>query len=175
MLTALLVACGDDSSSGPEKPGFNTELSSEEDDSSSSSAGSKKSNSSSSAKKEVSSSSSLEEIDPPEEDLNVIYVLVNGAVSGVVALDEFSKGAQVEVVQLDSADGFVKSKNSFSGDVGKGGAYEVKKVNLSSPYVLLYADGKIESVVDGKSASVSLTALGDATSSIVFNCCWHLC
>ena len=169
LLAAFFVACGDDSSSGPEKPGFNTELSSEEDDSSSSSAGSKKSNSSSSAKKEVSSSSSLEEIDPPEEDLNVIYVLVNGSVSGVVALDEFAKGAQVEVVQLDSADGFAKSKNSFSGDVGKNGAYEVKKINLSSPYVLLSADGKIESAVDGKSSSVSLTALGDATSSIVFN------
>lgn len=169
LLAAFFVGCGDDSSSGPEKPGFNTELSSEEDDSSSSSAGSKKSNSSSSAKKEVSSSSSLEEIDPPEEDLNVIYVLVNGSVSGVVALDEFAKGAQVEVVQLDSADGFAKSKNSFSGDVGKNGAYEVKKINLSSPYVLLSADGKIESAVDGKSSSVSLTALGDATSSIVFN------
>ena len=174
LLAAFLVACGDDSSSSPDRSSFNSELSSVKDDSSSSVAESKHKVSSSSVKDdgstvEVSSSSSLKEIEPPEEGLDIVYVLVDGTASGAIALDDFAKDAQVELVQLDSEDGYTRTKVSFSGDVGKDGTYEVKKINLSSPYVLLFVDGKIESVVDGKSASVSLTALGDATVGEVFN------
>lgn len=174
LLAAFLVGCGDDSSSGPDRSSFNSELSNANEVSSSSNADSKQRSSSSSVKgggsaDEKSSSSSLREIEPPEEGLDIVYVLVNGAVSGVVALDEFSKGAQVEVIQLDSEDGYAKTKISYSGDIDKDGAYEIEKINLSSPYVLFFVDGKIESVVDEKSSSVSLTALGDATSGDVFN------
>ena len=174
LLAAFLVGCGDDSSSGPDRSSFNSELSNANEVSSSSNADSKQRSSSSSVKgggsaDEKSSSSSLREIEPPEEGLDIVYVLVNGAVSGVVALDEFSKGAQVEMVQLNSEEGFARTKVSFKGDVGNDGEYEIKKINLWSPYVLFFADGKIESVVDGKSSSVSLTALGDATFGEVFN------
>jgi broad specificity phosphatase PhoE len=174
LLAAFLVACGDDSSSGPDRSSYNSEWSNTNEVSSSSVADSKHKVSSSSVKDggstvEESSSSSLKEIEPPEEGLDIVYVLVDGTASGVIALDEFAKDAQVELVQLDSEDGYTRTKVSYSGNVGKNGTYEVKKINLSSPYVLLFVDGKIESVVDGKSASVSLTTLGDATVGEVFN------
>ena len=131
LLAAFLVGCGDDSSSGPDRSSFNSELSNANEVSSSSNADSKQRSSSSSVKDggstvEVSSSSSLKEIEPPEEGLDIVYVLVDGTASGVIALDEFSKGAQVEMIQLNSEDGYARTKVSFSGDVDKDGAYEIK-------------------------------------------------
>ncbi len=174
LLTTLLVACGDDSASSPEFPYSDVSSDSKKTDSSSSvakssvsSVDSKQKTSSSSAKDVLSSSSSLIEADTLE-GLDVIYVLVDGTVSGFVALDDFAK-AKVSVVQLDTADAYKETDISFSGDVGKGGAYEIKKIELPQPYVQVSVDGKIENVTDGKSASVSLKALGDATSSEVFN------
>ena len=176
LITTLLVACGDDSSNNAVFP--NSEISSDSNEkpvSSSSSAkttlssvSSPKGTSSSSAKETLlSSSSSLMEIDTLE-GLDIIYVLVDGTVSGVVALDDFAK-AKVRIVQLDTADAYKETSIAFSGDVGKGGAYEIKKIELPQPYVQISVDGKIENVTDGKSASVSLKALGDATSSEKFN------
>ena len=175
LLTTLLVACGDDSSSNAVFPNLenssdsNVKLSSSSSaaKSSLSSVDSKQKTSSSSAKDILSSSSSLMELDTLE-GLDVIYVLVDGTVSGFVALDDFAK-AKVSIVQLDTADAYKETKSSFSGDVGKGGAYEIKKIELSQPYVQISVDGKIENVTDGKSASVSLKALGDATSGEKFN------
>ena len=170
LLAALLLACGDDSVSNPnESSKDNTKLSSKKDDSkSSSSSRSHRRSSSSSVRDRHSSSSSLKEITNPE-DLGVVYVLVDGSVSGVVALDGFENTAKVKMVQLDTANAYKESKTSFSGDIGKGGSYEIKKIELSQPYVQFSADGNIENVTDGKSASVSLSALGDATSGEVFN------
>ena len=174
LLTTLLVACGDDSVSNTEFPYSENSSNSKNTDSSSggaksslSSADSKQKTSSSSAKDVLSSSSSLMELDTLE-GLDIIYVLVNGTVSGTVALDDFAK-SKVSVVELDTVDSYKETKRSYSGDVGKGGTYEVKKIELSQPYVQVSVEGKIENVTDGKSASVSLKALGDATSGEVFN------
>ena len=174
LLTTLLVACGDDSVSNTELPYSENSSNSKNTDSSSggaksslSSADSKQKTSSSSAKDVLSSSSSLMELDTLE-GLDIIYVLVNGTVSGSVALDDFAK-SKVSVVELDTADSYKETKRSYSGDVGKGGTYEVKKIELSQPYVQVSVEGKIENLTDGKSASVSLKALGDATSGEVFN------
>ena len=174
LLTTLLVACGDDSVSNTEFPYSENSSNSKNTDSSSggaksslSSADSKQKTSSSSAKDVLSSSSSLMELDTLE-GLDVIYVLVDGTVSGVVALDDFAK-AKVSLVQLDTADAYKETKVSYSGEVGKNGAYEIKKIELPQPYVQVSVEGKIENVTDGKSASVSLKALGDATSGEVFN------
>lgn len=179
LLTTLLVACGDDSSSNAVIP-FSENSSDSHVKSVSSSSGAKTSLSSSESKQKTSSnsvkenkssayssSSSLMELDTLE-GLDVIYVLVDGTVSGVVALDDFAK-AKVRVVQLDTADAYKETDISFTGDVGKGGAYEIKKIELPQPYVQISVEGKIENVTDGKSASVSLRALGDATSSEKFN------
>ena len=175
LLATLLVACGDDSSSSPEFPYSETSsnsnakiVSSSGAKTSLSSADSPKGASSSSVKDVLlSSSSSWIEIDTLEE-LDIIYVLVDGTVSGKVALDDFAK-AKVSVVQLDTADAYKETDISFSGEVGKGGSYEIKKIELPQPYVQVSVEGKIQNVMDGKSASVSLKALGDATSSEVFN------
>ena len=162
LFASLLVACGDDSVSPlNEKADNKSDLSSQKDES--------KSSSSVSEKTATSSSSSLKEIDAPEEGLDVVYVLVDGTISGVVALDEFSKSAKVNLVQLDSADAYKESKTSFSGEVGKGGAYEIKKINLPQPYVQLTVEGAIQNIIDGKSSFISLKALGDVSSSEVFN------
>ena len=175
LLTTLLVACGDDSSSNAMFP--NSEISSDSNAKSASSSGAKNSLSSANTPKGVSSSSvkdallssssSLIEIDTLE-GLDIIYVLVDGTVSGKVALDDFAK-AKVSVVQLDTADAYKETEISFSGEVGKGGSYEIKKIELPQPYVQVSVDGKIQNVTDGKSSSVSLKAVGDATSSEVFN------
>ena len=175
LLTTLLVACGDDSSSNAMFP--NSEISSDSNAKSASSSGAKNSLSSANTPKGVSSSSvkdallssssSLIEIDTLE-GLDIIYVLVDGTVSGKVALDDFAK-AKVSVVQLDTADAYKETDISFSGEVGKGGSYEIKKIELPQPYVQVSVDGKIQNVTDGKSSSVSLKAVGDATSSEVFN------
>ena len=174
LLTTLLVACGDDSVSNTEilypensSNSKNTDSSSSGAKSSLSSVDSKQKTSSSSAKDVLSSSSSLMELDTLE-GLDVIYVLVDGTVSGVVALDDFAK-AKVSLVQLDTAGAYKETNVSYSGEVGKNGAYEIKKIELPQPYVQISVEGKIENVTDGKSASVSLKTLGDATSGQVFN------
>ncbi len=179
VLATSLVACGDDSSSGSGIPtGDDTELSSSDEEVSSSSLGatSRAGVSSSSGKAQsqepVSSSSSSDDSGddyPPDDGFDVVYVLVDGAVSGVVALDGFAKSGQVQMVQLDSADDYEKTKTSFSGSVQKNGSYEIKKIDLSSPYVQFSVEGTVENVADGKSATVTLTALEDVTSGDVFN------
>ena len=170
LLTALFVACGDDSNSDPVKVSEDDpELSNEADSGrSSSSTGSKKKSSSSNAEKGSSARQDALSSDS-DEDLDVIYVLVDGTVTGRIALESFAKSAQVDMVLLDSADGYKKTKTTFSGDVGSDGDFEIKKIDLYQPYVLLSVDGKFERVSDGKSQSAKLLALGDATASEVFN------
>ena len=56
-----------------------------------------------------------------------------------------------------------------SRSVQKNGSYEIKKIDLSSPYVQFSVEGTVENVADGKSATVTLTALEDVTSGDVFN------
>ena len=170
LLTALFVACGDDSNSDPVKVSEDdSELSNEADSGrSSSSTGSKKKSSSSNAEKGSSARQDALSSDS-DEDLDVIYVLVDGTVTGRIALESFAKSAQVDMVLLDSADGYKKTKTTFSGDVGSDGDFEIKKIDLYQPYVLLSVDGKFERVSDGKSQSAKLLALGDATASEVFN------
>lgn len=172
LLTALFVSCGDDSSSNPENVSSDDpELSSEGGtDSSSSSSNSRDSKRSSSSNSKESSSARQDALSSEDdENLDVIYVVVDGTVSGRIALESFAKSAQVEMVLLDSADGYKKTKTTFSGDVSSDHDYEIKKIDLYQPYVLLSVDGKFENVVEGKSQSASLSALGDATASEVFN------
>ena len=173
LLTSLLVACGDDSVSNADSLSKKyIELSSAEDeDSSSSSVVSGNKLSSSSSKTDALDTSSTQLDGDLVEDslLDVIYVLVDGTVSGVVALDDFAKAAKVNMVQLDSADGFKETKTLFSGEIGKNGDYEIKKIDLPQPYVMFSVEGSISNVVDGKSASVELETFGDMTSGDVFN------
>ena len=173
LLATLLAACGDDSvsNSGKLLDDNSAESSSSEVESSSSSFFSRQNLSSSSSKTQVQDSVSTKpgDEDPPDEDLDIIYTLWDGAVSGAVALDKFEKTAKVNMVQLDSADGYEKTKSVFSGDIGKDGTFEINKINLVQPYVLFSVAGTVENVADGKSASVSLETLVDATSGEVFN------
>ena len=170
LLSSFLAACGDDPVSELKDFANDDDKSSSSKvvGKSSSSTTDKKTSSSSSADGK-SSSSSVKIVDPTEEDLDVVYVLVDGTVSGFIALDEFAKDSKIKMVQLDSADNYGETKNAFSGAVGKNGDYEIKEIKLSQPYVQFAVDGTISNVVDGKSASVSLAALTDATSGEVFN------
>jgi len=180
LLTAFLFACGGDSVGNADNHNDDSESSSSEEIEYSSSADTEKISSSSSIKeqKRVSSSSSdknklvsssSEDIEDPPDELSVVYVLVDGTVSGVVALDEVAKSAQVNVVQLDSADGYKDGEISYFGDVDKDGSYEIGKVNLSQPFVRLSVKGSIGNVVDGKTSLIELQSLSDATSGDVFN------
>ena len=167
LLTSLLVACGDDSSSSPDLSGKDTELSSEADDSkSSSSSVSKKTSSSSVSDKK--SSSSVKEVDP-DEDLDVIYSVWDGNVSGVVGFDSYTSAKKVKMVELDSADDYDETKNVFSAEIGKNGAYEFKKVNLVQPFVQVSAEVTLTSPSDGKSFPITFSALGDVSSNETFN------
>ena len=177
-LFALLAACGDDAASSYDYiTSDNPELSSSVGKSSSSKGSEKKSSSSTTSEKKNSSSSSKiktlstssSQSDDDEDLLNVIYAVWESDFSGFIALDEFDKAAKVNIIELDSADDYDETKNVFSSEIGKNGAYEIKKINLVQPYARFTADGKINSVIDGKSAAVTLSTLGDATSGEIFN------
>ena len=171
LLVTLLAACGDDSvsNSGPfsaEK----TELSSERNTAhSSSSTDAKKKVSSSSTKNNSSASRDSISSDGDDENLDLIYVLVNGSVSGKIALESFAKSAQVSMVLLDSANGYKKTESSFAGGISKDRDYEIKKIDLYQPYVLFSVEGTFDYAAEGKNATASLWALGDVTSGEVFN------
>ena len=119
VLATSLVACGDDSSSGSGIPtGDDTELSSSDEEVSSSSLGatSRAGVSSSSGKAQsqepVSSSSSSDDSGddyPPDDGFDVVYVLVDGAVSGAVALDGFAKSGNTGNTRWFSKDSFFSS------------------------------------------------------------------
>lgn len=176
-LAALFVACGDDGASSYDYITSDNPQSSSSVEKSSSSKGSGKKSSSSttSDKKNSSSSSKIKTLDTSSSQsgdddlLNVIYAVWESDFTGFVALDEFAKAAKVSIVELDSADDYDETKNVFSSEIGKNGAYEIKKINLVQPYARFTADGKINSVIDGKSAAVTLSTLGDATSGEIFN------
>ena len=169
LLATLFAACGDDSVNEPEpiSNGSSSLSSSDADEpESSSSVKSQKTSSSSSSKNDDVGGNTL---DIDDEDLDVIYVMVDGTVSGSVALESFAKSAQVQMVLLDSAKGYEKTKTVYAADIDKDGSYEIKKVDLSQPYVLFSAEGKFNNVADGKEASVALQTLGDASSGEVFH------
>ena len=169
LFASLLIACGDDSVSSPNEDSKNSELSSKKEEKSSSSSAAQKT-SSSSVKGKVSSSSTIVIGDiPPEEGLDVIYVLVDGTVSGMIALDYYVLNAKISMVQLDTADAYKETKTVYAAEVAKNGAYEIKKVKLPQPFVKFSVDGSIKKVTDGKYASLSFAALGDVTSSEIFN------
>ena len=170
LLAALLFACGDDPVSGQKDDLKDDSSSSGKIDSLQSSSSSKtpSRSSSSSSKGKVSSSSSLKEVDPLDGQ-DIVYVLVNGSVSGSIALDGFASTAKVKMVQLDTSNSYKETKNVFSGKVGKDGSYGIDKIDLPQPYVIFSVDGKVDNIVDGKSASITLSALSDATSGEVFN------
>ena len=166
LLATLLAACGDDSVSEAKLiSDGDSKLSSEKAESSSSV---KSQNKSSSSGKAGSSSSSAESIDDID-GLDVIYVLVDGTISGSISLESFDASAKAKLVLLDSADGYKKTDVSYSGDIAKNGSYEIKKVDLAQPYVLITADGKFQNVVDGNTESVSLRTLGDVSAGEFFN------
>ncbi len=167
LLATLLAACGDDSVSEAKLiSDGDSKLSSEKAESSSSV---KSQNKSSSSGKVDGSSSSTDSADVDIEGLDVIYVLVDGTVSGSVALESFDKSAQVKMVLLDSSENFKRTGSSYAGDIAKDGSYEIKKIDLQQPYVLFTAEGKFENVVDGKAESTQLWTLADASSGELFN------
>lgn len=172
-LAALFIACGDDSGTNANKfPIKEAESSSSQENakSSSSSVVVKTADSSSSSKTVALETSSSQAADDELDDLlDVIYALWDGEISGNVALDDFAKTAKVNMVQLDSTKNFAETGITFSGSMGKGGSYEIKKIDLPYPYVSLSAEGSISNVVDDKSATVSLSTLADVTSAEVFN------
>ena len=169
-VAAFLVACGDDPVSELK------ELAQDELESSSSVKGAAKSSSSTADKKTSSSSSvdgkvsssSLKEVGP-EEGLDVVYSLVDGTISGVVGLDSYTSAKKVKMVELDSADAFDETKNVFSAEIDKNGAYEFKKVNLVQPFVQVSAEVTLTSPSDGKSFPITFSALGDVSSNEKFN------
>ena len=173
LLATLFLACGEDTVNNSDQfSKDNPELSSADDSevsSSSVASGSKRSSSSSKTSVTDSLSSQSDEDLVNDSLLDVAYVLVDGTVSGTIALDGFAKSAKINMVQLDSADGYKETKIEFSGDIGKNGDYEIKKINLPQPYVMFSAEGTVENVVDGKSSTVTLSTLGDMTSGEVFN------
>lgn len=169
LVAAFLVACGDDPVSNLKE---NAQDESESSSSvkgakSSSSTADKKTSSSSSVDGKVSSSS-LKEVDP-EEGLDVVYALVDGTISGVVGLDSYTSAKKVKMVELDSADDYDETKNVFSAEIGKDGAYEFKKVNLVQPFVQISAEVTLTSPSDEKSFPITLSALGDVSSNEKFN------
>ena len=114
LFASLLIACGDDSVSSPNEDSKNSELSSKKEEKSSSSSAAQKT-SSSSVKGKVSSSSTIVIGDiPPEEGLDVIYVLVDGTVSGMIALDYYVLNAKISMVQLDTADAYKETKTVYA-------------------------------------------------------------
>jgi broad specificity phosphatase PhoE len=170
ILSALLVACGDDSVNAlPDFSKNESDSSSSEEVVKSSSSVSKKTHSSSSvSEKKLSSSSSQEEIQL-EDSLDVIYAIWNGNVSGVVGLDGYTSAKKVKMVELDSADDYDETKNVLSAEIGKNGAYEFKKVNLVQPFVRVSAEVTLTNPIDGKSYPITFSALGDVSSNEKFN------
>jgi broad specificity phosphatase PhoE len=171
LLASLFVACGDDSVSSPDDFSKNDDsgLSSKKEEKSSSSTTSKKI-SSSSVKGTVSSSSSTRIVFPPQEEgLDVIYVLVDGSISGMIALDYFVREERTRMVQLDTADAYKETGTVYSGEIAKNGAYEIKNLKLLQPIVKISVNGSVKNIMDGKYASVSFVTLGDVTSGEFFN------
>lgn len=166
---SLLVACGDDSVSSLNENLKEGGVSSKTEPKSSSSSTSQKTSSSSVNGKVSSSSTIVIDTPPPEEGLDVVYVLVDGTVSGMVALDYYVVGAKVNMVQLDTADAYKETKTSFASAVAKDGAYEIKSIKLPQPFVKFSVEGSIKSVIDDKYASLSFVTLGDVTSGEIFN------
>ena len=169
LCASLLIACGDDSVSSPNEYSKNSELSSSKDEKTSSSSTAQKT-SSSSVKGKVSSSSTIVigEVSP-EDGVDVVYVLVDGTVSGMIALDYYVLNAKINMVQLDTADAYKETKTVYAAEVAKNGAYEIKRVNLPQPFVKFSVDGSIKKITDGKYASLSFATLGDVASGEVFN------
>ena len=169
LFASLLVACGDDSVNSPNVDLKDRGLSSKKETKISSSSVSKKV-SSSSVRRRYSSSSSIKiELPPPEEGLDVIYVLVDGKVTGQIALDYFAAGAKISMVQLDTANAYKESKTYYTGEVTKNGSYDIRNVKLPQPFVKFSVDGSIKNVLDDKYASLSFVTLGDVTSGDIFN------
>ena len=171
LLATLLAACGDESVA-------DSAFVSDGDSEQSSDSGKKVSSSSETSQKKSSSSASKTSeptdgdsisVDIGEDGLDVVYVLVDGTVSGSVALESFAKSAQVEMVLLDSADSYKRTKTVYTSDIGKDGSYEIKKIDLPQPYVLFSAEGQFQNVADGNTESVALWTLGDASSGELFN------
>ncbi|SHK97691.1 histidine phosphatase family protein [Fibrobacter sp. UWB12] len=168
LCASLLAACGDDPVSHFDDK--TSELSSKKEDSSSSRVISQKTSSSSVNKGKVSSSSAITiELPPTEDGLDVVYVFVDGTVSGMIALDYFVMDAKIGMVQLDADSAYKETKTFYVSNVAKNGAYEINKINLTQPYVKFTVDGSIKKVADGKYASLSFMTLGDVTSGEIFN------
>ena len=122
--------------------------------------------------KKSSSSSSAQDDEP------VLTPIVNKAISGLAQKGPFDVGSTVSLSQFDSKT-FLQAGSNYTGKVANtSGVFEISNITLSSPYVIILANGSYRSEITGKftSGKITLKSFADLSnqSNVNINVLTHL-
>ena len=113
----------------------------------------------------------------PVDKISLEDLAATGSISGVSQKGPFRNGSSVVLSELDS--NLVQSGRTFQAQIeGDNGSFEIRRVKLVSPYVLISVDGFYLNEVTGQNSGtkIALYAISDVTSksSVNVNLMSHL-